>query len=374
MSVSIYNRQTVGGRRQYFLANKTSTGPFYLRYEKDGKRTWHPAHTSNYTFALAAAKRMEASLLTQEVTPPKPSPKAERTLEEQRTAFLHDKETTFKNDGSKLDGDTIDSYYKVTAEFLALVRRTYAKEVTKQDLKDWLVAQRQRVSHRTVCNLYVSIACFLKFCGIDHKTLLPRSERPVPVEETPEAYTQDEMTKFFFNVIGERDALAFEFLLKTGAREQEMCHLDWTDLNLGTSPTVKIQTKEGFRTKTGKSRVIPLEGTLATKLTAWRVKNPASHLVFGTVNDQPFTHFLEVCKKTAVRAGFDRKNFWLHKFRDTFATWSLRRGVDIRTVQHWLGHASIEMTQRYLAPEQGEYAQRQINQAFSGGLFDSATA
>jgi integrase len=317
---------------------------------------------------------MEASLLTQEVTPPKPSPKAERTLEEQRTAFLHDKETTFKNDGSKLDGDTIDSYYKVTAEFLALVRRTYAKEVTKQDLKDWLVAQRQRVSHRTVCNLYVSIACFLKFCGIDHKTLLPRSERPVPVEETPEAYTQDEMTKFFFNVIGERDALAFEFLLKTGAREQEMCHLDWTDLNLGTSPTVKIQTKEGFRTKTGKSRVIPLEGTLATKLTAWRVKNPASHLVFGTVNDQPFTHFLEVCKKTAVRAGFDRKNFWLHKFRDTFATWSLRRGVDIRTVQHWLGHASIEMTQRYLAPEQGEYAQRQINQAFSGGLFDSATA
>ncbi len=35
MRVSIYNRQTVGGRRQYFLADKSSTGPFYLRYEKD---------------------------------------------------------------------------------------------------------------------------------------------------------------------------------------------------------------------------------------------------------------------------------------------------------------------------------------------------
>jgi hypothetical protein len=69
MRVSIYNRQTVGGRRQYFLANKTSTGPFYLRYEKDGKRTWNPAHTSNHTFALAAAMRVEASLLTAEGLP-----------------------------------------------------------------------------------------------------------------------------------------------------------------------------------------------------------------------------------------------------------------------------------------------------------------
>ena len=63
------------------------------------------------------------------------------------------------------------------------------------------------------------------------------------------------MTKFFFVVIKERDALAFEFLLKTGAREREMSHLEWTDLNLGPTPTVKFQTKEGFRTKTGKARV-----------------------------------------------------------------------------------------------------------------------
>jgi site-specific recombinase XerD len=47
--------------------------------------------------------------------------------------------------------------------------------------------------------------------------------------------------------------------------------------------------------------------------------------------------------------------------------------VDIRTVQHWLGHADISMTQRYLAPETGEQAQRQINQAFNTNLAASAT-
>jgi integrase len=66
--------------------------------------------------------------------------------------------------------------------------------------------------------------------------------------------------------------------------------------------------------------------------------------------------------------------FKLHKFRDTFATWALRRGVDIRTVQHWLGHANITMTQKYLAPEQGEAAQNQINRAFGETAVDSAAA
>ena len=28
----------------------------------------------------------------------------------------------------------------------------------------------------------------------------------------------------------------------------------------------------------------------------------------------------------------------------------LRRGFDVRTVQHWMGHKSLETTMRYLAP------------------------
>ena len=121
-------------------------------------------------------------------------------------------------------------------------------------------------------------------------------------------------------------------------------------MNLGPTPTVSYTTRENFRTKTGKSRTIPLERGLAQKLTAWRVKNPTARLVFPADEGKVEGHFLRICKAVALRSGQDPSNFWLHKFRDTFGTWALRRGVDIRTVQHWLGHASIEMTQRYLAP------------------------
>ena len=48
---------------------------------------------------------------------------------------------------------------------------------------------------------------------MDHKTLSPQNDRPTPVEQNPEAYTQEEITLFSFNIVNERDALAFEFLL-----------------------------------------------------------------------------------------------------------------------------------------------------------------
>jgi len=42
--------------------------------------------------------------------------------------------------------------------------------------------------------------------------------------------------------------------------------------------------------------------------------------------------------------------FDLKTFRSTYGTSMLRRGFDVRTVQHWMGHKSLKTTMRYLAP------------------------
>lgn len=59
---------------------------------------------------------------------------------------------------------------------------------------------------------------------------------------------------------------------------------------------------------------------------------------------------LDRCKEIAKRAGLDPARFDLRKFRSTYATRMLRAGFDVRTVQHWMGHKSLETTMRYLAP------------------------
>jgi len=59
---------------------------------------------------------------------------------------------------------------------------------------------------------------------------------------------------------------------------------------------------------------------------------------------------LDRCKAVAERAGLDPAKFDLKTFRSTFATGMLRKGFDARTVQHWMGHKSLETTMRYVAP------------------------
>jgi integrase len=172
--------------------------------------------------------------------------------------------------------------------------------------------------------------------------------------------------------------------LKVGTREREATSRERTDLSLDLNPTVKIQTKEGFRTKTGRSRTVPLERSLADKLTAWQENHPASRYVFPRADGEVERKLPDRCKRCARLAGLncgvckpcikhkECENYFLHKFRDTFGTWAVQRGVP-PTVQKWMGHASIEMTMRYLAPQKGEVAQSEINKAF-GTLADSATA
>lgn len=88
-----------------------------------------------------------------------------------------------------------------------------------------------------------------------------------------------------------------------------------------------------FRTKTGKGRTVPLEKTLALRLAAWKMKNSGRRLVFGTKADKEDHHSYRLCRETAERAGMDPDNFWIHKWRETYGTWTSRAGkLDLRTI------------------------------------------
>ena len=88
-------------------------------------------------------------------------------------------------------------------------------------------------------------------------------------------------------------------------------------------------------------------------------------MIFPTSGGLPNGHFLLFCKNIAKRAGLDPESWWLHKFRATFATWHLQAGVDLRTVQKWLGHTDLESTMRYLKAARGAEVQAKVNQTFA---------
>jgi len=53
--------------------------------------------------------------------------------------------------------------------------------------------------------------------------------------------------------------------------------------------------------------------------------------------------------------------WFLHKFRHTYATRHLQDGIDIRTLQQWMGHRDIASTMVYLKGVRNADVQARIN-------------
>jgi len=105
---------------------------------------------------------------------------------------------------------------------------------------------------------------------------------------------------------------------------------------------------------------------LTKKLKAWKAKSDKTcDLVFPTAGCNPKLDFLDCLKACAERAKLEKDNFFLHKFRSTFATRCLGAGVNIRTVQQWLGHSDMESTMRYLKLARNQAVQDKVNDIFA---------
>lgn len=308
-------------------------------------------------------------------------------LDAERDKFIARKKLVRRRGGVPLDKETIDAYQNAINEFLKVSKVVYADQVTDVLLLEFFESLRKLGrEERTVQNKWQYLRTFLKFCGLDATGLLKtdtEDNRPSPLDKQPESYTHEEMTAFLARCTTERNRLAFECFLKLGLREKELTFSEFSDLRF-EERYISIHNKPElrFRTKTGKSREITIEAGLLKKLKIWKKKNTGKRFIFGTAKDKPNGHFLEACKRTAKRAGLfcgecpaclkeDAKwescdRWYLHKFRASFATWSLQAGVDIRTVQMLMGHAKIEQTAKYIAPARGRAAQEKLNAVFVG--------
>ena len=102
--------------------------------------------------------------------------------------------------------------------------------------------------------------------------------------------------------------------------------------------------------KNGHDRDVPLSARLLGVLRAyWQAaRPPGTYLFQGTRPGHPIStkavwHML---RKVGRHAGIPKRIF-PHTLRHCFATHLLEAGVDLRTIQHLLGHRSIRSTVRY---------------------------
>src|SRR5262249_27162297 len=152
-------------------------------------------------------------------------------------------------------------------------------------------------------------------------------------------------------------------------REMEVVHLYWSDLNLDLQ-TARVTSKPelGFYPKRWEEREVPIPVKLIELLKTQRHRS-GSKFVFSSPTGNREYYMLDHCKAVAKRAGLDAAQFDLKTFRSTYATRNLRSGFDVRTVQHWMGHKSLETTMRYLVPSKEVHAR--LDQVTVPGLGDA---
>jgi integrase len=159
----------------------------------------------------------------------------------------------------------------------------------------------------------------------------------------------------------------------TGLRWGELCALRARDVVSVPHPALRV-TRSGpdgheirSRTKGGRARSIPLAAELVPVVAAWAAGKAPDDLLFTTdeghrLNNSNWRRIVgwsKVCRGRRI-----------HDLRHTAATLWLTNGLDIKTVQQWLGHASGELTLNlyghWMGTDADAGAIARINAALSG--------
>ena len=317
-------------------------GAYYLEWRENGRRV-RLSVGKDAADATAHRQRKEAELnaLNKGVAVvPDNGENGHRSIATAVADFLEETELTKKP-------KTLAAYQTTLNYFTESCPKLFLDEIERRDLLKFCAFLREKKaqSPRSVYNKFENLMSFLKSNGI--RGLVRNNDWPRYTEEEPEIYEQEELDALF-KACDEQERLWFEFFLMTGMREQEVMHTYWPDINL-THATVRVSHKpdRGWTPKAYKEREIPIPATLVTSLKARKAKaDKTCNLLFPTAGCNPKLNFLDELKACAERAKLNKENFRLHKFRATFATRCLWAGVDLRTVQQWLGHSDMESTMR----------------------------
>lgn len=271
-----------------------------------------------------------------------------------------------------LSAATIKSYRDGLRLFLCFVAEEHSRKITRLAISD-LTAERvtyflneielKRHNHiRTRNQRLAGLRCFFDYLASREPEILNEAERvaAIPRKRVAPPVTgfleRDEIEALFAGLPKQgrfalRDHVLILFLYNTGARVQETAELRVANLELSNPPRVHLHGKGD------KWRICPLwEETsqlLRQLMDQTGATNHSDQPVFTSLRGQPLTRFgiyKIVRKHTQMLKGqgsSGSRQISPHCLRHTTAVHLLESGVEVNVIRAWLGHVSLETTNRY---------------------------
>lgn len=259
---------------------------------------------------------------------------------------------------------------KILLKFIAEKRQKSVSDLSLPDLDEGMVTdfldhleKNRKNSRQTRNNRLACLHSLFRYIADSEPLTFGLCQRilVIPFKRTnisSAIYLERDEVKTIFAAInrkpvdGFRDYVLFSFIYQTGARVQEVISLTAKSLQLEKPFQVR------FLGKGRKERICPLWPDTVKMLKALLkmkgINSQAEALIFsnhkgGQLTRQGVRYLLSKYVRTASENchSLQGKRVHPHTLRHSCAMHMLESGVDINTIRAWLGHSSLETTNRY---------------------------
>jgi integrase/recombinase XerC len=247
---------------------------------------------------------------------------------------------------------TIRNYSIDLNDFQSFIESLSPTEADRKTIRSFLShLHTEKKSKRTIARKLSSLRTFFKF--LHSRKMIssnPTEELETPKidKKVPGSITYDQVIHLFnqpdtSTLLGFRDRTIMELFYSSGIRLSELASLELKEIDFN-SLLIKVQGKGK------KERIVPITQNAALWLKNY-IQHPernSSHALFlnrfgnkltTRSIDRMFHNFL-------VQSGLSAK-ITPHTIRHTIATHWLENGMDLKTIQEILGHASLSTTTIY---------------------------
>ena len=236
-----------------------------------------------------------------------------------------------------LSSSTIDFYNYTTGGFVDYLISNGVfepEQITSSNVRKYLSEVAERgVASATVHSHARGTRAFLRFLNEEGYISSPTNVKMPRVEQKKmRVLSADELKKILKVCKKPRDKSLILFLVDTGLRRSEACSLNWMDLD---KPSGVINIR---KTKSKKARSVFIG--VKTRRALLRYRRTISHEdkdpIFQTQTGTRFTpsEFRQVIRRISEKSGIP---FSAHDLRRTFATLSLRAGLNVLHYTKFIG-------------------------------------
>jgi len=234
------------------------------------------------------------------------------------------------------------------------------ERISRNLVREYL--RSRKVSNLSRRTMMAILTAFFNFC-VDESLIpenptenipLPKAHRP-----EPDALTEEETQRFFQAVVEtsrpcnvDRNLALAGLLCVLCLRVSEALSIKLSDLDLPENPNAENWGTVRLLRKGGKEMILPLSEDIYELLRRWLDQRPecGTDHVFVSLHGKRMSarQAYTIVARALRHAGIVKRSMGPHLLRHTGASQLIADGMDIRTMQHLLGHSSLVTTSRYV--------------------------